>query len=405
MLRKLSQKRNRDAGQNYSQDISEDDPQKKLKRIPTNDTLVALRRCLSEFPLVLISRAVRSFSEENPTLERVGGCPLLVQTVLYAECADRLQVDRDLASLQNARIARRLKISSGQDDWAVVLTQDLNEYLNRKRREQPSLDPIRQDGRDDGDKKKNDYDDSGGGNNGDSSGGGGDLEANAAVNFYAYIANTLYSSTTLSDEDAERLYSQWCKSGSPFIELECDLWGKSEVVTRGSSATTSSSSSSSLAERVIRHVSAKKIPPLSTLIRWLLHTGLLIKRIDVRSRTAISQPVSHHPLLSSSSSSLSSSSSSTATSITTTQAISASAYLFGAPECGRLVAYLREGRAELNRKLRKNASRELSLDSLQKSSLRKSALPTRLHLLDAIGSGMAVVVETASGKYIRAAAH
>jgi hypothetical protein len=398
MLRKLSRKRNRgEAGQKDLQDFPEDDPQI-IKRIPSNDTLVALRRCLSEFPLILISRAVRSFSEENPTLERVGGCPLIVQTVLYAECADRLQVDRDLASLQNARIARRLKISSGQDDWAVVLTQDLNEYLNRKRREQPPLDPIRQDG---DDKKKNDDDGGGGGNNnGDSSGGGGDPEANSAVNFYAYIANTLYSSTTLSDEDAERLYSQWCKSGSPFIELECDSWGKSEVVTRGSSATTSSYSS--LAERVIKHVSAKKIPPLSTLIRWLLHTGLLIKRIDVRSRTAISQPVSHHPLLSSSSSS---STSITTTSITTTQAISASAYLFGAPECGRLVAYLREGRAELNRKLRKNASRELSLDTLQKSSLRKSSLPTRLHLLDAIGSGMAVVVETASGKFIRAAAH
>ena len=364
-------------------------PKKKLSRIqiPANNTLEALRRCLNEFPLLLISRAVRSFSEENPTLERVGGCPRLMQSVLYAECADRLEVDRDLASLQNARIARRLKVSSGQDDWAVVLTQDLKEYLHQKRRQSRHSDVQLRD-KDDDDNK----------NNGDDKD---DHDTNAAVSFYAYVANALYSSTTLSFEEAENLYTLWCKSGSPLVELQCDVWGESQVVSSGSS--------SSLAERVLRHYSAAKVPPLSSILQWLLHTGLFIKRSDVRSRTAISQSVSQHPLPSSSSSSSSSysssiSSSSSSSLMAKTQAVSASAYLFGAPECGRLVAYLREGRAELNRRLRKHASRELLLQSIEKSTFRKSALPTRLHVLDAIGSGMAVVVETASGKFIRAAA-
>jgi len=67
-----------------------------------------------------------------------------------------------------------------------------------------------------------------------------------------------------------------------------------------------------------------------------------------------------------------------------------------------MVAYLREGRSELKKTLLKNIARELPLTSLEKSSLRKSALPTRLHILDLIGTGAAVLVETASGTFIRA---
>jgi hypothetical protein len=380
--------------------ISQSNPRKLLRVVTPNITLLTLRRLLNEFPLILVSHAVRAYSDTPSTLERVTGCPLLLQSVLYAECEDRITVDCDLASLQNARIARRLKLASGQDDWVIVLTVDLKEYLTRIL----PLDVVDQNkkgenkGKEQGTSKVDDN------------------ETIAAVNFYAYIANILYASTTLSNEEAEQLYTRWCISGSPKVELECDMFGSNNLQSSSSSGS-SSSSSSSLAERVLKHYSADQTPPLANLIRRLLHSGLLLKRSDVRTSSSSSIPTpliissssSSSPSSSSSSSSLLSSSrlkksvsSSSSLSSSSSSSSSSSAYLFGAPECGRMVAYLREGRSELKKTLLKNIARELPLTSLEKSNLRKSALPTRLHILDLIGTGAAVLVETASGTFIRA---
>jgi hypothetical protein len=103
-------------------------------------------------------------------------------------------------------------------------------------------------------------------------------------------------------------------------------------------------------------------------IRTLLSLGLLMRRTDVRGAAS-----------------------------------SVKGYFFGVPECGRLVRWLRDGRADLLTRLRKSKHEEMPWSTLIKAKLPRSPLPPAFHAADIIGLGLAREVNTASGPFLRLA--
>ncbi|KAL2238742.1 UNVERIFIED_CONTAM: hypothetical protein Sindi_1065900 [Sesamum indicum] len=109
-----SRKRTRDK---ESEPESEDDVESSRslsleENFTFSDTLMALRMMRAQFPHI----------------EKVSVEPFVLQSQLYSSIKDRTQVDRELESLRRDKLLRMFKLTTGQDDHAVMFTED---YLNQ----------------------------------------------------------------------------------------------------------------------------------------------------------------------------------------------------------------------------------------------------------------------------------
>ncbi|PKI41133.1 hypothetical protein CRG98_038661 [Punica granatum] len=77
-----------------------------------SDTLVALQIMRAQFPRI----------------DKVSIKPFILRSQLYSSVMDRTQVDRELESLRRAKTLRIFKLSTGQDDHAVMF---LDDYINQ----------------------------------------------------------------------------------------------------------------------------------------------------------------------------------------------------------------------------------------------------------------------------------
>ncbi|TVU07817.1 hypothetical protein EJB05_41186 [Eragrostis curvula] len=73
-----------------------------------SDTMIALQLMRTQFP----------------KLEKVVTQPFILQSQLYSSVKDRTQVDRDLESMKKDKVLRVFKLSSGQDDHAIMFMDD-----------------------------------------------------------------------------------------------------------------------------------------------------------------------------------------------------------------------------------------------------------------------------------------
>uniref|UniRef100_A0A804R6Z6 Serine/threonine-protein kinase 19 n=1 Tax=Zea mays TaxID=4577 RepID=A0A804R6Z6_MAIZE len=73
-----------------------------------NDTMIALQLMRTQFP----------------KLDKVLAQPFILQSQLYSSVKDRTQVDRDLESFKKDKVLRIFKLSSGQDDHAIMFMDD-----------------------------------------------------------------------------------------------------------------------------------------------------------------------------------------------------------------------------------------------------------------------------------------
>ncbi|OAY67416.1 Serine/threonine-protein kinase 19 [Ananas comosus] len=90
---------------------ADSDPRQALgleNNLTFSDTLVALQMMRSQFPSV-----------EKVTIQ-----PFILQSQLYSSVKDRTQVDRDLESLKKEKVLRVFKLSTGQDDHAIMFMED-----------------------------------------------------------------------------------------------------------------------------------------------------------------------------------------------------------------------------------------------------------------------------------------
>ncbi|XP_030497161.2 uncharacterized protein LOC115712886 isoform X1 [Cannabis sativa] len=88
--------------------------------------------------------AIRIMRAQFPHIDKVSIKPFILKSQLYSSVKDRTQVDRDLESLKRDKVLRIFKLSSGQDDHAIML---LDDYLNQiervmKRSEDRKLDNL-----------------------------------------------------------------------------------------------------------------------------------------------------------------------------------------------------------------------------------------------------------------------
>lgn len=77
-----------------------------------SDTLMALRMMRAQFPRI----------------EKVSLQPFILQSQLYSSIKDRTQVDRELEALRRDKVLRIFKLNTGQDDHAIMFTDD---YINQ----------------------------------------------------------------------------------------------------------------------------------------------------------------------------------------------------------------------------------------------------------------------------------
>ncbi|XP_031377321.1 serine/threonine-protein kinase 19 isoform X2 [Punica granatum] len=92
---------------------SSSDPAESLEQSLTfSDTLVALQIMRAQFPRI----------------DKVSIKPFILRSQLYSSVMDRTQVDRELESLRRAKTLRIFKLSTGQDDHAVMF---LDDYINQ----------------------------------------------------------------------------------------------------------------------------------------------------------------------------------------------------------------------------------------------------------------------------------
>ncbi|XP_075105211.1 uncharacterized protein LOC107773965 [Nicotiana tabacum] len=80
-----------------------------------SDTLVALRMMCAQFPHI----------------EKVSIQPFILRSQIYSSVKDRTQVDRDLESLRRERVIRTFKLSTGQDDHAIMFLDDYFSQIER----------------------------------------------------------------------------------------------------------------------------------------------------------------------------------------------------------------------------------------------------------------------------------
>lgn len=76
--------------------------------ITFTDTLIALKIIRAQFPKI----------------ERVAVQPFVLRSQLYSSVKDRTQVDRELEALREEEVLRIFKLNTGQDDHAIMFTDD-----------------------------------------------------------------------------------------------------------------------------------------------------------------------------------------------------------------------------------------------------------------------------------------
>lgn len=90
------------------------------KSLTFSDTMIALRIMRAQFPQT----------------DKVSIQPFILRSQLYSSVKDRTQVDRDLESLKREKEVRIFKLNTGQDDHAIMFSDD---YLNQVDRVQKRL--------------------------------------------------------------------------------------------------------------------------------------------------------------------------------------------------------------------------------------------------------------------------
>jgi len=68
--------------------------------------------------------ALQLMCTQFPKLEKLVVQPFVLQSQLYSSVKDRTQVDRDLESFKKGKVLRIFKLSSGQDDHAIMFMDD-----------------------------------------------------------------------------------------------------------------------------------------------------------------------------------------------------------------------------------------------------------------------------------------
>ncbi|XP_039806900.1 serine/threonine-protein kinase 19 homolog isoform X5 [Panicum virgatum] len=68
--------------------------------------------------------ALQLMRTQFPKLEKLVVQPFILQSQLYSSVKDRTQVDRDLESFKKEKVLRIFKLSSGQDDHAIMFMDD-----------------------------------------------------------------------------------------------------------------------------------------------------------------------------------------------------------------------------------------------------------------------------------------
>ncbi|XP_049409619.1 uncharacterized protein LOC125872868 isoform X1 [Solanum stenotomum] len=92
-----------------------------------SDTLVALHMMRAHFPRI----------------DKVSVQPFILWSQLYSSVKDRTQVDRELESLRREGVLRTFKLSTGQDDHAIMF---LDDYLSQIERVSKRLETQKQEG-------------------------------------------------------------------------------------------------------------------------------------------------------------------------------------------------------------------------------------------------------------------
>ncbi|AQL04072.1 hypothetical protein ZEAMMB73_Zm00001d046323 [Zea mays] len=91
-----------------------------------NDTMIALQLMRTQFP----------------KLDKVLAQPFILQSQLYSSVKDRTQVDRDLESFKKDKVLRIFKLSSGQDDHAIMFMDDYLKQVAKREGEGTMVEDV-----------------------------------------------------------------------------------------------------------------------------------------------------------------------------------------------------------------------------------------------------------------------
>jgi hypothetical protein len=194
-------------------------------------------------------------------------------------------------------------------------------------------------------------------------------EAAASLQFFAFLARRHGSSSHVTDADVESSHAAWVAAGRPRdvrLGPASSAGAPPSPKRAAAGASRGSGRAASAASAAAAAVAAAHLLP--DLRRALLQRGLLQRRGDTRGAPT-----------------------------------SSSAYHFGVPAAGRLVAYLAAGRAELLARLSRAPGRQMRAAEVLAMRLARSSLATEFHVRDALGRGLLLRVGSASGDLFRPA--
>ncbi len=345
-----------------------------------SDTALALKYCRDRFSTILPSKARQRPSllgERQAQLERVCGIPAVPTTVLRSSIGAG-QLDGEVAALQADRTARLLKLALGDADYAVAFVEDIRAYVEDRRARAAAAVAAAQGGpsRPAAAASASSSSSAAAASSSSSSSSSSDAGVAAratvhAMDLFSQLANAFPAQVAVGQQDVTHAFATWAARGRPRVVLRCAVDEENEEAGEGKQAHAgaSASASSSSSRNAPRGPSSSSSsappsppsPPLPDLLRVLVQTGLLLRRPEG----------------------------------------GASSFFFGVPESGPLVAYLRDGRAELVARLGRRAYRECPREELRKASLARSALPIDFHIRDAIGNGLVTTRRTAAGEFVR----
>jgi hypothetical protein len=338
-----------------------------------SDTALALKYCRDRFSTILPSKARQRPSllgERQAQLERVCGIPAVPTTVLRSSIGAG-QLDGEVAALQADRTARLLKLALGDADYAVAFVEDIRAYVEDRRARAAAAVAAAQGGpsRPAAAASASSSSSSAAAASSSSDAGVAARATVHAMDLFSQLANAFPAQVAVGQQDVTHAFATWAARGRPRVVLRCAVDEENEEAGEGKQAHAGASASSSSSRNAPRGPSSSSSsssssppsPPLPDLLRVLVQTGLLLRRPEG----------------------------------------GASSFFFGVPESGPLVAYLRDGRAELVARLGRRAYRECPREELRKASLARSALPIDFHIRDAIGNGLVTTTRTAAGEFVR----
>lgn len=407
-----------------------------------SDTLAAFQLLRSQFSTVVASKVrqrTNLLEEKRARFEVLCPVPAIPTSCLLANIP-RTTLDAEVADLQNQRIARLLKLHSGDDEYALVLTADLSLYVDNKRAKAESASssyagvPAMASAASSSSSSVSSTQPPGTASSSTSRSAPAAVSADttvdvpAAVIFYAYLANAFHRTVSVSHDDVVHCFKSWTADGRPATSL----------MQQQQQAATSKPNSIAVSARAGAGAGSNSSGTGSDSLGFidLLADDDAAGAARPRKSTAASSSSSVAAAPSASarrtpiSAAASSSSSSSVTAATNNlrqldpimrvliqsgllvrryDAIRGShssviAYWFGVPECGRLVSYLRDGRTELVSRLKRTHYKEMPKTELMKVKLSRSALSVDFHIRDGVGVGLVSVISTPAGQFVRLAA-